>query len=140
MKIVIISLFLYIFGYHSLTAQKPENYSWTSFSKNSSESMPVGGGDIGINAWVESGDLLLYITRSGCYDENNALLKSGRIRIKPGNDVFTDEDSFCQELNLNDGYMTIGDKNGSMNIWVDVFSPVIHIESKTKDLSDFTVT
>ena len=57
------------------------NVVWKSQSQNASESMPCGGGDIGLNVWVEKGDLLIYIERSGNFDENNALLKSGRLRI-----------------------------------------------------------
>jgi hypothetical protein len=41
------------------------NITWTSQSRNSSESMPVGGGDIGCNVWVENGDILFYMSRSG---------------------------------------------------------------------------
>ena len=36
------------------------NVVWDSPSKNSSGSMPIGNGDIGLNTWVEeNGDLLL---------------------------------------------------------------------------------
>jgi hypothetical protein len=36
----------------------PSNYDtiWTTQSANSSGSMPVGGGDIGLNAWAENGE------------------------------------------------------------------------------------
>lgn len=34
------------------------NVVWTTPSKDSSESMPCGGGDTGLNVWVEGGDLL----------------------------------------------------------------------------------
>jgi hypothetical protein len=44
--------------------------------------MPCGGGDIGLNVWVEKGELLFYIARSGTFDENNAMLKAGRVRVK----------------------------------------------------------
>ena len=57
------------------------NVAWTSPSQNSSESMPCGGGDTGMNVWVENGDLLCYVQRSGCFDENNQYLKLGRIRL-----------------------------------------------------------
>ena len=60
----------------------PEDYVWTTQSKNSSESMPCGGGDIGMNVWVENGDILIYASRSGWFDENNTLLKAGRFSIK----------------------------------------------------------
>src|SRR5215210_8015418 len=56
--------------------------TWDSQSRNASESMPCGGGDIGLNVWVENGDILFYVARSGTFDENNALLKLGRVRIK----------------------------------------------------------
>jgi len=56
------------------------NYVWTSPSHNSSESMPCGGGEIGMNVWVENGDLLFYVSRSGAFDENNTMLKQGRFR------------------------------------------------------------
>ena len=60
---------------------QPEDYEWRTPSKNSSESMPCGGGDIGMNVWVENGDVLFYLSRSGSFDENNTLLKQGRFRI-----------------------------------------------------------
>ena len=44
--------------------------------------MPCGGGDIGMNVWVEEGDVLFYLSRSGTFDENNCLLKQGRFRIR----------------------------------------------------------
>ena len=65
-------------------AQDVEAYNivWTEQSKNSSESMPVGGGDIGCNAWVENGELFIYMQRSGSLSETNEYLKLGRIRVK----------------------------------------------------------
>ena len=39
-----------------LAMAQPATYGWTTPSKNSSESMPCGGGDIGMNVWVENGD------------------------------------------------------------------------------------
>ena len=54
---------------------------WTSPSDNAGDSMPIGGGDMGANVWVEDGDLLLYMERSGFFDENNTQLKAGRLRI-----------------------------------------------------------
>ena len=91
----------------TLPAQQPfpDNYPvvWNSQSKNSSESMPCGGGDIGLNVWVENGDLYFYISRSGSFDENNALLKAGRVRIRLYPNPFARQE-FRQELMLQDGY------------------------------------
>jgi hypothetical protein len=58
------------------------NIVWTTQSQNSSESMPCGGGDIGLNVWVEKGDILFYLSRSGAFDENNVFPKFGRVRLK----------------------------------------------------------
>ena len=107
------------------------NITWTTQSKNSGECMPCGGGDIGLNVWVENGDVLFYIARSGTFDENNALLKLGRVRIKLSPNPFEGK-AFKQELILKDGYVNITATNKNLsaqiNIWVDVFNPAIHTE------------
>lgn len=107
------------------------NLVWKSQSLNSSESMPCGGGDIGLNVWVENGDILFYIARSGTFDENNAMPKLGRIRIKCFPNPL-DGQVFRQELNLETGNISISGQNANhtieVQIWVDVFSPVIHVD------------
>ena len=93
--------------------------------------MPCGGGDIGLNVWVEKGELLFYIAQSGTFDENNALLKLGRVRIKLSPNPF-DGKEFRQQLNLKNGHVFIGASNGTLSanilIWVDVFHPAIHVD------------
>lgn len=93
--------------------------------------MPCGGGDIGLNVWVENGDLLFYISQSGTFDENNQFLKSGRVRVTMNPNPFAGI-SFKQELKLQDGYIQINGSNGKLsatvNVWVDVFNPVIHLD------------
>ncbi|MEP6466763.1 MAG: DUF5703 domain-containing protein [Parafilimonas sp.] len=107
------------------------NVVWKTQSKNASESMPCGGGDIGLNVWVENGDLYVYMARSGSFDENNALLKEGRLHVTLTPSVFDDK-NFKQQLHLQDGYITVnGEKNGvhaTVKIWVDVFAPVVHLD------------
>ena len=34
-----------------------------------------------MNVWVEDGELLFYVSRSGTFDEHNTLLKQGRVRV-----------------------------------------------------------
>ena len=59
------------------------NVVWTSASKDSSGSMPLGNGDIGVNVWVEKdGDLLLYLGKTDSWDERGRLLKLGRVRVR----------------------------------------------------------
>ncbi|RYG09624.1 MAG: hypothetical protein EOO07_23550, partial [Chitinophagaceae bacterium] len=114
--------------------KESDNVIWTSQSNNSSESMPVGGGDIGLNLWVEKGEVYLYLSRSGTFDENNTLLKLGRVKVKFSPNPF-DGKTFKQELILKDGYAEISGSNGKLNtqikVWVDVSNPVIHLDVKS---------
>jgi hypothetical protein len=107
------------------------NVVWNSQSKNASESMPCGGGSIGANVWVENGELYLYLQQSGWFDENNQFLKAGRIKINLSPNPFAGK-TFKQELILKDGYVNIKANNGSLsadiNVWVDVFNPIVHID------------
>jgi hypothetical protein len=110
---------------------KTNNIVWASQSKNSGESMPCGGGDIGLNVWVENGDVYFYIAKSGNFDENNTFLKTGRLKIRLSPNPFAAA-KFSQQLNLSDGSVVINGTNGKLKsqikIWVDVFRPVIHTE------------
>lgn len=108
------------------------NVVWESQSRHSGESMPVGGHDIGLNVWVEDSDLLFYIDRSGSFDENNQMLKIGRVRLRLDPNPFAGG-AFRQELKLREGYLevtgTLDDGlHARVQLWVDVFRPVIHIE------------
>lgn len=101
--------------------------TWHTQSKNCSESMPCGGGEIGLNVWAEDGDILFYLARSSAFDESNALLKLGRVRLHLSDANFNNV--FSQKLTLNDGSVTFrGDNNTVVRFWVDVFHPVVHID------------
>ena len=118
---------------------QPEDYEWRTPSKNSSESMPCGGGDIGMNVWVENGDVLFYLSHSGSFDENNTLLKQGRFRIHLS--VPFSMYSFRQQLKLNEGYVQVTDGQKWVQIWVDVYKPVVHVDvSCEKERTDVEVT
>jgi Domain of unknown function (DUF5703) len=129
------NILLLFFGVTAIItkAQIPASYNvvWNTQSKNASESMPCGGGDIGMNVWVQDGDILIYANRSGSLNEDNNLMKAGRLRIKCSPNPF-DGKIFKQELHLQNGYVTVdGENNGvkaTVKIWVDVFNPVAHVE------------
>lgn len=99
------------------------NPVWKKMSKDASESMPCGGGDVGMNVWVENGEILIYLSRPGTIDENNAFLKLGRIRLSFEPDIFADAE-FSQELVLRDGYVRIGAKGSKNDVDIDVWSNV----------------
>lgn len=112
----------------------PYHIVWTSQSKNASESMPCGGGDIGLNVWVEKGEILFYLSRAGAFDENNVFPKLGRVRLKLSPNPF-DGGEFRQELKLQQGYVELTGKSKGLSskvkIWVDVFRPVVHVETES---------
>ncbi|MBM6993175.1 MAG: hypothetical protein I3J02_07925 [Prevotella sp.] len=105
----------------------PADVVWQSQSVNSSESMPCGGGSIGMNVWVEDGDVLFYLARSGSFDENNTLLKAGRFRISLTPKLQSGP-GFTQRLIVKDGYCVISDGQRQVMLWVDVNKPVVHVD------------
>jgi hypothetical protein len=120
----------------------PDQYNvvWDSQSKNAMESMPCGGHDIGLNVWVENGDVLFYMQRSGSLAETNEYLKLGRIRLQLDPNPFISPDGqFRQELKLRQGYVEISGKSAegtdrpleaTVCIWAETSRPVIHMEVK----------
>ena len=131
MSLRILVLVFFLIAEFASAQQQQYNVVWNSQSKNASESMPCGGGDIGMNVWVENGELLIYVARSGSFNEDNALMKTGRLRIKLFPNPFTGK-IFKQELHLKEGYVTVeGENSGvkaSIKIWADVFKPIAHID------------
>jgi hypothetical protein len=111
------------------------NVVWTTQSRNAGESMPVSGGDIGLNVWVENNELMFYMGRAGYRDENGALLKPGRVRIKITPNPF-ENGIFRQELRLCEGSVLISgtlpdDKPVEIKAWVEVLRPVVHLDIRS---------
>ncbi|MDR3365930.1 MAG: DUF5703 domain-containing protein [Prevotellaceae bacterium] len=121
-------------GAYAENALQQYNVAWLTQSKNSSESMPCGGGDVGLNVWTENNEILFYISRSGTFDENNAFLKLGRVRLSFDPNPFQNG-TFKQELLLQEGYVKITGSNSTLAaevaIWVDVFCPVVHVDVRS---------
>jgi len=78
----------------------PYNVVWTTQSRDVSESMPCGGGDVGLNVWVQNGSLLIYLSRSGTFDELSGMPKLGRLRMTLSPNPFAGGGTFRQELKL----------------------------------------
>lgn len=117
------------------------NVVWDTPSIHSGESMPCGGHDIGLNVWVErsatcNGDLLFYIDRSGSFDENNQMLKLGRVRLQLDPNPFADGLPFRQTLKLRQGHVEIIAGNPGqevrVDVWVEVARPIIHVEVQSQ--------
>jgi len=109
------------------------NVVWDSPSGNSSGSMPIGNGDIGMNVWVDSnGDLLLLISKTDAWGAGGDLLKLGRVRITLSPSPFAKGQPFRQELRLRDGMIKITGGAAPTatvaRVWVDANRPVIRVE------------
>lgn len=135
-KRILIVLFLLnvLWGFSQQNNYDIASYNpvWHTQSSGSHESMPCGGGDIGLNVWVENDELMFYISQSGAFDENNTLLKAGRVRLKLFPNPFT-KTNFKQELNLENGYMEVFGGTTKIQIWVDVNQPIIHLEIESPE-------
>lgn len=116
-------------SFATLSAGVPTDYVWDSMSHDSSASMPVGGGDVGMNVWAEDGDIIFYISRSGAYDEHGTLLKQGRVRLHIPGDTLA---PFSQRLKLNEGYCRLTVNGVDVSVWADVFHPMIHVEIESR--------
>ena len=109
---------------------------WDSPSSDHTGSMPIGNGDVTLNAWVEeSGDLLFYIGKSDSWEDNGRLAKVGRMRISLVPRSKMPLRMFQQTLSLVDGTIRVRSGEGAdavrLVLWVDANHPVIHVEAES---------
>lgn len=128
-----------VYAGKTIADYKPKDYVWTTQSQNSSGSMPCGGHDVGMNVWVENGDILFYVSKSGMLDENNTLLKAGRFRLNIKGQPFSGTD-FEQRLCLDDGAIYIKGKGISIRLWADVYQPKVFVEMNATHKADATLS
>jgi hypothetical protein len=110
------------------------NVVWDSPSRDAHGSMPLGNGDVGINAWVdEKGDLVFYVSKTDAWDENARLCKIGRVRVK-FDPPLAPKEGFRQELKLRDGVIQIDSKvqnqAAKILLWVDADQPMVRVEAE----------
>lgn len=103
---------------------------WTSQSENSVGSMPLAGGELGLNVWVEGDDLLFYIGHPDSRIEDQKLVKLGRVRLTLTPSPFKQQ--FRQELDLAESCIRITGDGVELKLWVDAFDPVVHVEMESK--------
>ncbi len=115
--------------------------TWTHPGRNSSDSMPLGNGAIGLNVWTEpGGDLLFYIGATDAWTEDPAgswgLAKLGRIRVSLSPRALGPGEPFVQELKLHDGEIIVKEGDAAravvLRVWVDANHPVIHVEATSE--------
>ncbi|MEI7902906.1 MAG: DUF5703 domain-containing protein, partial [bacterium] len=114
----------------------PYEVVWDSPSPDCNGTMPLGNGEIALNAWIEpSGDLRFYIARTDAWDDSGRLVKVGALRIKVGDGPSDRTKKFRQVLTAKDGTLSArygeGDAQVDLRLWVDANRPVICVEAKT---------
>jgi len=95
--------------------------------------MPLGNGDIGINAWAEAdGDLQFFISKTDAWDDYSRLVKIGKVRVRLSPNPFISGQPFKQALNTRDATLAIelgeGQRKVEVRVWVDANHPVIYVE------------
>ena len=121
------------------------NVAWDSPSANHHGSMPIGNGDITLNAWMtKDGDLQFYIGKTDAWDDNARLLKVGKVRVHFEPNPIIPGQAFRQELRLSEGCIeiTTGDatpskqspianRQSTIRVWVDANNPVIYVTANS---------
>ena len=121
----------------------PYEVIWDTPSADYNGTMPLGNGEIALNAWIEpSGDLRFYIARTDAWDDSGRLVKVGAVRIKVGDGPAERTKKFRQILTAKDGTLSAsygeGDAQVDLRLWVDANRPVICVEAKTAKPSTAT--
>jgi hypothetical protein len=106
------------------------NVVWDTPSKDATGSMPLGGGNVGLNVWVEGDDLLFYLGSSDSFLESGQLAKLGRVRLSLTPSPFGKQ--FRQELDLARSCIRIRGEGTEIELWVDAFQPVVHLKLDSK--------
>ena len=109
------------------------NVVWETPSENALGSMPLGNGDIGLNAWAEKdGSIQFIISKTDAWDDNARLVKVGKVRVQLEPNPFAAGQPFKQTLSLRNATMRVefsqeGGRRVAVQVWVDANYPVIHV-------------
>jgi len=120
-----------------MLSNNPYEVIWNTPSEDYNETMPLGNGEVALNAWIEpSGDLRFYIARTDSWDDYGRLVKVGAIRVNVDSNLKENIDSFKQVLNVKNATMNVhykkGDNEVNLRLWVDANNPIIVIEIYTQ--------
>jgi alpha-L-fucosidase 2 len=118
--------------------------SWDTPGPTSSQSMPTGNGDIGLNVWVEpNGDLCFFIGKTDAWGAASAteknswikdggvLMKLGKVRVSLTPSPLIQDAPFNQILRLHNSEILVKEGDVQLRVWVDANHPVIRVETKS---------
>lgn len=126
------------FGENKPVNKDPYRVIWDEVGQSADDNVPLGNGEIGLNAWVNpDGTLEFFISRTDSWDEWGRQVKVGALRIMPQGDKPLDTTNYTQTLDTTTGILTATIGKGKdaliLKLWVDAERPVIvaEIESPT---------
>ncbi len=148
MKKLFLSLLLCILPFTLCYGQPPDypncyDEVWDKPGQNSSDSMPIGNGDIGANFWTEeNGDFVALISKTDAWDDNGQLLKLARVRFQITPSLTSSITSFSQRLHLQNGIIEIQGNEGKTKaiFRIDANLPVAVLNIESVDNIDLKVT
>jgi len=106
--------------------------------KASTESIPIGNGDLGANVWVCENGIMLLLSKTDNWSEQYRLLKTGLVRLSFSPSPFGAD--AVTRLRTGEGCLEItsGDGKAKALIYTDASYPVYRAEFTSDE--DFTVT
>jgi hypothetical protein len=121
------------------------NVVWDSPSRDHHGSMPLGNGDVALNAWfTPAGELHFYLAKSDAWDDNARLVKVGKVRVRFEPNPVAPGHSYRQELRLGEGCLEITvcapraaeapaprAPDFRLRLWVDARHPVVELEAES---------
>jgi|GEM_PF-1866290 len=126
------------------------NVTFTTLGKNARDSMPLGNGDISVNAWTyDNGDIGLLIGKLDAFSGEAgaqgffSLRKIGRVRIAVDPPVFrqaADKGTFKQTLVLSGAAIKFAGEGSELTLWVDKNYPVVRAQLSGKTKVTLTVS
>lgn len=113
-------------------AWTPPEVVWVTPGHGPNDSMPLGNGDIGVNAYTEQdGSLLLLLSKTDAWSGNAQLLKLGRVRITFEPVLVDATGPFMQRLIVDKGVLRFtGGPSAQpieVEVWVDANYPAVRV-------------
>ncbi|MCK6580956.1 MAG: DUF5703 domain-containing protein [Anaerolineae bacterium] len=108
------------------------NVTWTTFGQTDRSSMPIGNGEVGVNLWVQRGEINFYFARTDARTETDRSVKLGKVRLSFPSEMSIFDQPFRQTLVLRDGridldFGTDAFSRAHLEVFVDSEQPVIYV-------------
>lgn len=110
---------------------------WTTPTRDYNGTMPLGNGEVAVNAWIDrEGILRIFLARGDAWDSYGRLLKIGALRFWVDTPDPINTRYFRQKLTIRDATMTASfgpQEPGQchLRLWVDAHRPVVYVEWRT---------